>query len=44
MLHILADLKNKYDYEIIFDPTEPDISESGFTEEAWSCSVYNAVK
>ena len=44
VFHIFGYLKAKHNCEMIFDPTEPDINESDFPKEDWSCSVYNGVK
>ena len=44
VLHIFAYLKNKHNCEMVFDPTQPDITDNDFPREDWSCSVYNGVK
>ena len=44
LFHIFTYLRDRHNTEMVFDPTEPDISENDFPREDWSSSVYNQSK
>ena len=44
LFHMFAFLKLKYNSSMVFDPTEPDIDESQFSQEDWSATVYGECK
>ena len=44
VFHMFAYLKKNHYYEMVFDPSEPDIDMSDFPREDWSLSIYGDVK
>ena len=44
LFQIFAFLKNKHNYVIVFDPTEPDINDSKFNNEDWPSTAYGECK
>ena len=40
LFHMFSFLKSKYNAYMVFDPTEPDINKSIFTDEDWTATTY----
>ena len=39
LYHVFALLKNKHNPEIVFDPTDTDVSDAQFSKEDWNDTV-----
>ena len=44
LYHIVSFLKCKHNTVMVFDPTEPEIDKSQFTDKDWTATVYGIAK